>query len=352
MKQIHFELESEDRQRYPLPTLPCTIGRGADCDLVVDLDRISRRHARLEASNDGLLVIDLESTNGTFINHDRISIPTLLRPGDRVHLANHAFTLRHADEDLELSLAESDAGSTPGGNTVVGFTALPTGFPVQAPEFFELLNDEQVQATGQHIKTAGGTLLAVSLDARSRHPDLNADAAKLDHLAEQLGEEVRLAELARRICVEQAEKAGIQASLLVRVHPLECEEVERLLDLLENLAREHRHLALVFDFPIATTADGTLKSARERLSRLGAELCGRIDEPLDTERLGRQAKNLSYARLPASGGPELVSKVAAIVGTNCRILVDGVDQQSDITILSEAGASLFQGAAVGAREDI
>jgi pSer/pThr/pTyr-binding forkhead associated (FHA) protein len=84
MSQAHFELESEDRKRFPIPELPCTIGRSRDSDLGIDLDRISRRHARLEANGEDLLIIDLDSTNGTFVNHERIEQPNPVARG-RLH---------------------------------------------------------------------------------------------------------------------------------------------------------------------------------------------------------------------------------------------------------------------------
>lgn len=353
MNESLFELESEDGHVFPLPGLPCTIGRGSNSELQIDLDRISRQHARLEASHDGLVIIDLGSTNGTFVNHERVSSTVTVQAGDRIHLANHAFTLRHGhNADAGLKLLEPQPNLARSSDTMIGFTALPSGFPVQAPEFFELLNNEQIGPTRQMIKTGSGAAAAESLNGRSLHPALAVDARGLFRLAEQLGEEIRLAELIRQVCLAQADKSGLQASLFLKVHPVECEEAGALLDALETQAREHRHLALVFDIPLASLPTGEcLAQARERLSAIGVELCGRIDEPVDEERLAEQSKSLSYVRLPAAGGAERVAKVATIVGPNCRILVDDLDQPNQVEALAQAGASLFQGRAIEPRED-
>jgi pSer/pThr/pTyr-binding forkhead associated (FHA) protein len=58
-----------------------TIGSGPDCDLVVDLPKVSGRHCRLTRSEDGYTLEDLGSTNGTFVNGVRIdgSIPVTRR---------------------------------------------------------------------------------------------------------------------------------------------------------------------------------------------------------------------------------------------------------------------------------
>lgn len=353
MNDSLFDLESEDGQVFPLPGLPCTVGRGSNSDLQIDRDRISRQHARVDAHPDGLVITDLGSTNGTFVNNERLSSAASLRAGDRIHLANHAFTLRHRQgSHAELQLVDSDKDPARSGDTVIGFTALPSGFPVQAPEFFEMLNDQQLGVTRQPIKTAGGSLAAESLNGRSLHPGLAVDARGLFRLAEQLGEEVRLAELIRQSCLAQADRAGLQTSLFLKIHPVECEEIGLLIDALEAQARAHRHLALVFDLPLASLPDSDcLAQARERLSVVGVELCGRIDEPVDEDRLLAQSESLDYVRLSASSGPERVAKVTTLVGSNCRVLIDDLDQPDKFEALAKAGAQLFQGQAIASRED-
>lgn len=61
------------------------IGR-QDGDLVLEDPEVSRRHAVLRRSGASLIVEDLESTNGTFVNGERIESPTAVRPGDNVRV--------------------------------------------------------------------------------------------------------------------------------------------------------------------------------------------------------------------------------------------------------------------------
>lgn len=60
------------------------VGRRTDCDLVLNDDFVSRKHAVLRLGPDGVRVEDLGSTGKTFVNGDAIAGPTLLQDGDKV----------------------------------------------------------------------------------------------------------------------------------------------------------------------------------------------------------------------------------------------------------------------------
>ena len=62
-----------------------TMGRAPRADFVVDAALVSRLHCRLTATADGLEVVDLKSTNGTFVNDKRIHKATLAA-GDRLRV--------------------------------------------------------------------------------------------------------------------------------------------------------------------------------------------------------------------------------------------------------------------------
>jgi pSer/pThr/pTyr-binding forkhead associated (FHA) protein len=60
-----------------------TVGRAARADFIVDAPLVSRLHCRLTAGSAELEVVDLESTNGTFVNGERVE-RALLKRGDRL----------------------------------------------------------------------------------------------------------------------------------------------------------------------------------------------------------------------------------------------------------------------------
>lgn len=76
---------------YPVPG-QVVIGRQADCDIAVPSEEISRRHAQVRPTPDGLLVEDLGSANGTFINGKRVQTG-LMRPGEELRLDTIRFLL-------------------------------------------------------------------------------------------------------------------------------------------------------------------------------------------------------------------------------------------------------------------
>jgi pSer/pThr/pTyr-binding forkhead associated (FHA) protein len=62
------------------------IGRSSELDMVLVEDMVSRKHAKINASNGQVIIQDLGSTNGTFVNRRKISAPIALRRGDKVQV--------------------------------------------------------------------------------------------------------------------------------------------------------------------------------------------------------------------------------------------------------------------------
>lgn len=71
-----------------------TIGRLPECDVHIDSPAISRRHARVVEDVGGWFVEDLESTNGTFVNGERVTERRRLFGGERVQLGGLTFVFR------------------------------------------------------------------------------------------------------------------------------------------------------------------------------------------------------------------------------------------------------------------
>jgi hypothetical protein len=85
---------------WPLEHRTVTIGRGEDCDIVLDDRQISRLHARVVWRGDHYEIEDLNSKNGTHLNGRDITAPQPLRDGDEIQIA------------LRFKLGFVDAGAT------------------------------------------------------------------------------------------------------------------------------------------------------------------------------------------------------------------------------------------------
>lgn len=69
------------------------VGREAECQIPVWSGHISRYHAKIKLTSTGVLIEDLNSTNGTFVNGHRIDMPRMLSMGDEVVFHTERFRL-------------------------------------------------------------------------------------------------------------------------------------------------------------------------------------------------------------------------------------------------------------------
>ena len=97
----------------PLTKAPITLGRRPDNDVVLDEATVSRRHALIIESPAGFVLRDLSTTNGTFVNRDRLGVgEKLLKHGDRIHLAGSEITFVFRQEGAVTQQMAVDAPAT------------------------------------------------------------------------------------------------------------------------------------------------------------------------------------------------------------------------------------------------
>ncbi|MEO8262461.1 MAG: FHA domain-containing protein [Pseudolysinimonas sp.] len=77
-----------------LPSEQLTIGRSGESGLVIRDDYTSTHHARLMLWNDQWVIQDLDSTNGTFLDGSRVTLPTPVPLGTPVTIGTTSFELR------------------------------------------------------------------------------------------------------------------------------------------------------------------------------------------------------------------------------------------------------------------
>jgi FHA domain len=101
-----------------------TIGRDIGNRIVINDPEVSRKHARLTMQSGGFVIEDLGSTNGTFVNNQRLIGPHMLRPGETIMLGE------------KISLEYEILGFDPNATLVSG--AGPQAAPAQSPETYRV----------------------------------------------------------------------------------------------------------------------------------------------------------------------------------------------------------------------
>lgn len=83
------------------------IGRHSECDICLPSEEISRKHAKLVITSDGLYVEDLGSANGTFVNGHQVRREKI-EPGDELKLDTVRFLVQSPGQDTPKKSAASD----------------------------------------------------------------------------------------------------------------------------------------------------------------------------------------------------------------------------------------------------
>jgi adenylate cyclase len=88
----------------------CSVGRAAANTLVLDLPKVSRMHALIQLQNIGeFWLVDLGSSNGTFLNKRRVHQPVRLHDQDKIFIGGRQFIFREPEEispDYQTTIAE------------------------------------------------------------------------------------------------------------------------------------------------------------------------------------------------------------------------------------------------------
>ncbi|HET6413066.1 MAG TPA: FHA domain-containing protein [Anaeromyxobacter sp.] len=87
LQVVHSVDAEQQGKRYPLGEEDVTLGRDPTNNIVVGSEQASRRHARIFVSGGAHVLVDLDSTNGTFLNSKLVKEQTL-RHGDVIRIAS------------------------------------------------------------------------------------------------------------------------------------------------------------------------------------------------------------------------------------------------------------------------
>jgi len=116
---------------YPLEADEIIIGRGEENEIVLNIAEVSRTHAVLTKAEEGYMIKDLGSTNGTFVDKKKVGGKYLLKPGDTVMLGDAIYMTYQAELDPEETLVAPRQEEFPEAE-VTAVTPKPAAVPVES----------------------------------------------------------------------------------------------------------------------------------------------------------------------------------------------------------------------------
>lgn len=96
---VVISINGSELHRYNFSDTEILIGRGPDCDVLLDNAGVSRTHAKVLRLEDRIQILDLDSGNGTFVNGEKVS-EAFITSGDTVGIGKFSLTLNVAEEPL------------------------------------------------------------------------------------------------------------------------------------------------------------------------------------------------------------------------------------------------------------
>jgi EAL domain-containing protein (putative c-di-GMP-specific phosphodiesterase class I) len=179
------------------------VGRLNGCQLCLSDESISRRHAEFRVEAGALSISDLGSTNGTFVNRERL-VPGRLHPlstGDMVHFAGLEFKVLQADPEEDITTCRDPLVDT----------------------FKQMLETKSVVPMYQPMLkfSDGQTIVGYELLGRAHFTGLPEMPELIFPIARRLGEDEELSALFRDEGVKKVARSGYQGRLFFNTLPKE-----------------------------------------------------------------------------------------------------------------------------------
>lgn len=217
-----------------LRPLPFRVGRRPSPSLTLLSDSVSTEHAEFYLAGDSLRVRDLGSTNGTFVNRERIE-DSPVEDGDVVHFA-----------DMQFQVV---AGAVPASPRTAVFHGLPSPQPLLGDmrHLQDMLRAGAVGVLFQPIvELPGGRVVGHEALGRGQYPGLPENPTDLFRTAAMLGVEGDLSRLFRRKVVETVSGRPGAPAIFVNTHPIELSQ-PGLVESLEELPRGAPNVAFTVE---------------------------------------------------------------------------------------------------------
>jgi pSer/pThr/pTyr-binding forkhead associated (FHA) protein len=100
-KLLDLGAAASERREVAVTKEEFLLGRGADCDLRLGSKAISRHHCLLRFQPGEMILVDLGSANGTFVNGQRVRSQAPLKHGDEIALGEYRFQIETQQSGID-----------------------------------------------------------------------------------------------------------------------------------------------------------------------------------------------------------------------------------------------------------
>lgn len=341
----------------PIKGYPFRIGRDADNDLVITAVGLSRRHAVITLDiSTRMRLTDLNSTNGTFVNRERIEGSRLLKEGDIIHFGTAEFRLQHLNQQQE---EEANADALMHTIVISPDAELSEFFVPHEEEFYALLGGRGLAGAAQPIvHSLDNTLFAYELLGRAKMPPLPNSPLRLFELATALGREVELSVAFRDYGLRSIAPHVQGVPIFVNTHPKET-FTDAFYYALRNIMIQYPNLELVVEVhETAVTETQQMKILAERLKQIGVRFAyddfgagqARLNELAETPAhfvkfdMGL-IREINHASIRKRHVVQEMVKLVLDLGS--IPLAEGVETEEEAQVCREMGFMLLQGYLTG-----
>ncbi len=360
----HYPEGGEGAHRLLLERFPFTIGRSTTAHYCINSRHVSKEHAEIVRLGGEIHIRDLGSTNGTFVNGQRIQEATLFH-GDIIHVAHKEF--RFGNE------ATPPAASGELALTAHADSPLPSSFIQNMQHLRELLRGQSVKPLFQPIvELRTRELLGYEALGRGTHDKLSPNPVYLFSVAAQCGLATELSRLFRQMAVAEAARLPVDACLFLNLHPDELRD-DRLLQTLEKIPHILGGRPIVLEFHEEAVADAAaMGRLRSQLHDLGiglayddfgagqARLTEMAEVPPDFIKLDKALIRDIHLALPRQELVRALVRVSTDLGI--RLIAEGIEAAEEMEVCIDLGCHYGQGfffgrpqaarAAVGREENV
>jgi EAL domain-containing protein (putative c-di-GMP-specific phosphodiesterase class I) len=332
-------LSSEGPVRYiPIDSNPFCVGRSPDASLCLSSKCVSSLHAELLERHSRLILHDSGSTNGTFVNGQRVSEPVTLCSDDLIHFADVPFRVMQQSIQYNAATAHGDVLDQ----------------AIVLVLFDKLMNEQAVIPHYQPIIRLGNEdVIGFEALARSNLSQLQTPFAMFSAAA-QLGLEVELSQMMRLKSVQETSSFKRPPHIFLNTHPSELAN-PGLIESIRSLRALTKSQQITLEIHEKAIAEcSSMAKLQEQLAELDVDLAfddfgagqARLIELVDVH--PKYLKfDISLIRGLDTASSERRRLVASLVQMSRDVgaipLAEGVESEGERDACVELGFELAQG---------